>query len=61
MEESITFRYPLFLLLTLGYIYIQIVLEIERQISLCQKRAEEAKRKQNEVISDDEETAKKKN
>uniref|UniRef100_A0A915A7K5 Protein-cysteine N-palmitoyltransferase Rasp n=1 Tax=Parascaris univalens TaxID=6257 RepID=A0A915A7K5_PARUN len=61
VEESITFRYPLFILLALGYIYVQIVLEIERQVSLCHKRTDEAKRNQNEVIGDDEQIAKKEN
>ncbi|VDK29805.1 unnamed protein product [Gongylonema pulchrum] len=38
-EETLTLRYPFFLLITLGYFYAQICIEVERRHSLPDKES----------------------
>uniref|UniRef100_A0A0M3J026 Protein-cysteine N-palmitoyltransferase HHAT (inferred by orthology to a human protein) n=1 Tax=Anisakis simplex TaxID=6269 RepID=A0A0M3J026_ANISI len=54
-EETLKLQYPLFILLILGYIYVQMVLEIERQKSLCRKRRDDARKKEMEEAIEQEE------
>lgn len=39
-EETLTLRYPLFILLTLGYFYTQLTIEIDRRIEIRQENKE---------------------
>lgn len=42
-EETWTLRWPFFLLITLGYFYMQVAMEVERNASLRVERQEEEK------------------
>ena len=48
-EETWTLRWPFFLLITIGYFYMQVTMEIERRATLRAEKEEQQKSKSKKI------------